>query len=346
MNRAFRLERHDVVSGRLAALSDQQLMAMLGEATPGAVGIGGATATVDVDGVRVFVKQVPLTDLERQPEHVGSTANLFDLPMYYHYGLGSAGFGVWREVAVHTMTTRWVLADEFAGFPLVYHWRVLPRSPVTPDPEDNERIVARWGGSTAVRRRLTAIDQASASVALFMEHIPYSVHSWLTEQTAVGGQTAAVAYQMVEREINAGIAFMGSRGLAHFDAHFLNLLTDGDRVYFADFGLAMSDTFDLEPAERSFLREHAGYDRGHSATHFTHWLISNLAGVPWGEADDHLRAHAGGLDLPEIAAGIVGRNRDVAVTMGRFYRDLRTVGLETPFPAEELATMERRADGS
>jgi hypothetical protein len=49
--------------------------------------------------VAVFAKRIPLTDLERRAENVMSTANLFSLSLYCHYGVGSAGGGVWREVA-------------------------------------------------------------------------------------------------------------------------------------------------------------------------------------------------------------------------------------------------------
>jgi len=44
-------------------------------------------------GAPVFVKRIPLTHLERRPEHAGSTANLFGLPVCYQYGVGSTGFG-------------------------------------------------------------------------------------------------------------------------------------------------------------------------------------------------------------------------------------------------------------
>jgi len=43
-------------------------------------GIGGKAVRLDVEGVPVFVKRVPLTDLERRQENVRSSANIFDLP--------------------------------------------------------------------------------------------------------------------------------------------------------------------------------------------------------------------------------------------------------------------------
>ncbi|MGW6532858.1 hypothetical protein [Streptomyces venezuelae] len=74
----------------------------------------------------MFAKRIPVTDEETAPDHVRSTANVFGLPAYCHHGVGSPGFGAWREVAAHTMTTNWVLEGEHHAFPLLYHWRLVP----------------------------------------------------------------------------------------------------------------------------------------------------------------------------------------------------------------------------
>lgn len=342
---ATRVARYGLVSRRLAALDDSRVMALLTAATSAGVGIGGTTGKVTVDGVPVFVKRVPLTDLERRPEHIGSTANLFQLPTFYQYGIGSAGFGAWREVAVHTMTTRWVLENRFHGFPILYHWRVLPRPPEPIEPAELERSVTHWEGSAAVRARLTAISKSSATVALFMEHIPHTVDSWLTAQTAPS------AYSSVDRGLRAGVNFMGSQGLLHFDAHFRNLLTDGHRVYFADFGLAMHSGFDFSAAESAFFRRHSTYDPCYTATHVTQWLINKLLGIPWADCHDFISNHGIGrdcIDLPEPAARIVARHRPVAVVMGSFFSDLQNVSKRLPYPARELsqalAVAEQSAD--
>lgn len=42
---------------------------------------------------------------------------------------------------------------------------------------------------------------------------------------------------------------MNTRGLLHFDAHFENILTDGQRLFFADYGLAISSRFELSRDE-------------------------------------------------------------------------------------------------
>ncbi|WP_446223409.1 hypothetical protein ACTWPB_27660 [Nocardia sp. IBHARD005] len=150
MSRGARLTAHGAVSASLALHSDAELSELVDAAVPLGSGIGGKSALLEVCGVPVFVKRVPLTDWERRPENIRSTANLFGLPMICHYGIGGPGFGAWRELAVHAMTTGWVLADEFDGFPVMYHWRILPDSTPLPDElADVERVVAYWGGGSA-----------------------------------------------------------------------------------------------------------------------------------------------------------------------------------------------------
>lgn len=123
-------------------------------------GIGGRTVLLEVDGTRVFAKQVRVTDLERRPEYVYSTVNLFGLPAFCHYGIGTIGgpgFGAWRELAAHTMTTNRVVAGDYEGFRLMYHWRVIPDSGRSLPEElaDVDRAVAyrgrRISGTSAVR---------------------------------------------------------------------------------------------------------------------------------------------------------------------------------------------------
>jgi hypothetical protein len=277
MSRGARLTAHSAVSASLALRSDGALGELVDTAMPIGSGIGGKSALLEVAGTPVFVKRVPLTDLERQPEHVRSTANLFDLPVFCQYGIGAIGgpgFGAWRELAVHTMTTNWVLAAEHEGFPLMYHWRVLPGSmPLPEELADTERAVAYWGGGPQVSRRIEALKQSSASVALFLEYIPQNLHQWLGAQVEAGDQTANRACAMAERELAAGTSFMNSRGLLHFDAHFENILTDGRRLYFADYGLAISSQFELSQDEAGFFDRHQAYDRCYTATYLVNWLV-------------------------------------------------------------------------
>jgi len=93
-----RRARYDLASASVAACNDDELAAFLHAAPTSAVGVGGGTSVLDVDGVPVFTRRIPITD--RELAHPHSTANLFDLPTYCQYGmhrLAGRGFGAWRE---------------------------------------------------------------------------------------------------------------------------------------------------------------------------------------------------------------------------------------------------------
>ncbi|MFJ1666448.1 protein kinase family protein [Streptomyces bottropensis] len=342
MFRGTRLTSHHTAATALARHSDRSLSRLLDKAAPYGSGIGGTSALLELDGLQIFVKRVPLTDLERRPENAHSTANLFGLPLWCQYGVGavgSPGFGAWRELAVHTMTTNWVLAGEHDGFPLMHHWRVLPDSPPLPgELSDVERAVAHWGGAPGVRERIVARGRSTASVVLFLECIPRTLHEWLGEQTAAGAGAADRACALVERELAAGIAFMNSRGLLHFDAHFQNILTDGHRLYFADFGLALSSRFDLAPQERAFFDRHRDYDRCYSLSHLVNWLLKDLYDLDREEREVRTRAYAQGerpTGIPDGAAAVIARYAPLATVTAGFFRLLETES-STPYPVEEL----------
>ncbi|RBM12381.1 protein kinase family protein [Streptomyces sp. PT12] len=333
-----RLAAYGSVSTALSLLGDRALGERLDAATPVGAGIGGTSALLDVAGTPVFVKRVPLTDVELEPGNVRSTANVFGLPTFCQYGVGGPGFGAWRELAVHTMTTNWVLAGAYEGFPLMYHWRVLPGSSPLPDElADIERVVAYWGGGTPVRRRLEALERSSASIALFIEYLPDNLHRWLDTQVKAGDEAADLACAMVERELHAGVSFMNDRGLLHFDAHFENILTDGRRLFFGDFGLSLSDRFDLSPDEADFFRRHQTYDRCYTSNHLVIWLVTALYGL-WGEERAaFVRACAEGerpTGIPEGVAAIIARHAPVATGMTEFLRALQHDSTRTPYPLE------------
>ena len=280
----------------------------------------------------MFVKRIPLTDLERDPDSLMSTANLFGVPAFCHYGVaavGSPGFGAWREVAANTMTTNWVLAETSDAFPLIYHWRVLPEAMPLPEAHaDIERVVAYWGGSAAVRRRLEALAQASTSVVLFLEYIPHRLDVWLKSQLAAGLDAVAAACATVERSLRAGVAFMNARGLLHLDPHFRNVLTDGHRLYLADFGLASSTRFDLSDDERNFLALNASHDACYAVRELLNWMVEHIVGISIPAAGgpreryDYLRRCAAGASptgVPEAVAELISRHAPAVSTMNDFY---------------------------
>ncbi len=117
---------------------------------------------------------MPLNKVEGGPKNIRSTENLFDIPLYYQYGVGSGGFSVWRELSAHIMSTESVLSGENKNLPLIYHWRIINSSDEkTPlDEKKLKNYVKYWGDSSAIEERYRANHDASAFVALDLLHNP------------------------------------------------------------------------------------------------------------------------------------------------------------------------------
>jgi hypothetical protein len=337
--RRARLER---VAEKLAMCDNDDVESLLCRASRTEAGIGGTHLTIDVEDTPVFVKRVPLTDLERRDEHVMSTENMFDLPPGCHYGVGSPSFSAWRELAAARMTSRWVLEGRSQGFPLLYHWRVLDSpvgksaGPFSEQLADVDRFVEYWHGSDAVRRRVEAVNSATASVALFFEHVAVPLPDWLGERTAQGDVDAITTANEQLRRVVLG---MNRLGMFHFDAHLGNFVTDGQQLRLVDFGQAASTDFKLSAAERSFLIDNSTHDICHATTRLVDWLVTTLM-LPsdWHARDDlvYEAAHDPTVvrDLPGIAAAFITRYAPVAVVVNAFYRRLHLDDRATPYPSE------------
>ncbi|HVB43885.1 MAG TPA: protein kinase family protein, partial [Streptosporangiaceae bacterium] len=176
-------------------------------------------------------------------------------------------------------------------------------------------------------------------------YIPQNLYQWLGAQAGAGDQAASGACAMAEQELAAGISFMNSRGLLHLDAHFGNILTDGQRLYFTDYGLAMSSGFELSRDEVGFFARHQTYDRCYTAAYLVHWLVTALHGAEDRDDRDALvRACAAGkypAGLPEYVAAILTRHAPVAAVMSGFIREFAHQSRESPCPLEEI----RQLDG-
>lgn len=337
MQATQRADRHRRAGAALAALSDADLIELLAAGVGGARGIGGSNVRVDVEGIPVFAKCVPVTDLEMAAENRGSTANLFDLPTMYHYGVGSTGTNVWRELAAHTIVTRWVLAEQVDGFPLLYHSRVLPMQTAIAADEglgDAESVVAYWGGSSAVGRRVEALAASTTSLALFLEHIPWTLGTWLSQASKAG--EIETACRGVERQLLTTVGFMSRSGLHQFDVHLNNVLTDGERLYLTDFGLASSASFDLTQTERDFLAANATHDMCLARTTLVNWIVTHLMG-PQDAAQRNqivrdLEAGEQPEPLPAGLGAMVRRHAAVAVVINDFYWSLFGDSRATPYP--------------
>lgn len=341
-NENTRHSQHSHISKHLKTLSDSDLVTLLKQSTPLQSG-WGTTRKLEIDGILLFVKQIPLNETEGALKHIGSTENLFELPLYYQYGVGSGGFSAWRELSAHRMTTQWVLAGESQNFPILYHWRVLDnfqdKKPF--DEEVLKNYVAYWENSLQIGKRVKANHLASSNLVLFVEYIPEILKSWLNKEFKKGNLAIDKAIAMVEKNLQATSLFLNKKGMLHFDAHFQNILTDGEQLYFSDFGLAISSEFALSKEESRFFQVHKNYDRYFVATKLTNWIVANTFGKD--SVDKILQIYAGGktpLLLPETLtpylASIIKRYAPIALTMNNFLESLAKKSKLEPYPADKL----------
>ncbi|MFC7621229.1 hypothetical protein [Microlunatus sp. GCM10028923] len=328
--------RHRAVSDHLAARSDAELAELAGP---------GGSAAVEVAGAAVFVKRIPLTDLELA--HPRSTANLFDLPLVCHFffgvptvtrfGFGGPSLNAWRELAANLIITDGVLAGETQAFPLLHHWRVLPgRPPLSAGPAELEDLVAELDGSPAVRARLEALRAATHSLVLFSELLPYPVTDWLREDPLAKAE-------LFESQLFEVTEFLRSRELLHLDGQLGNMRSCGNRLYVTDFGLATSPRFEVTEPERDFLATIATSDADYAAQRLVHWLAVAVCGVPdpkapgqdWRVRAEFVRRCAEG-DLPDglppVAVGILTRHAATAWRTFSFYRRLFNEDRHTEYP--------------
>jgi hypothetical protein len=344
------------ISTALALQSDQQLTLLVDKAEQLATGIGGTTLAFDIEGTRVFAKRVRLTDLERRPQHQMSTANIYELPTFCQRNVGSPGFGVWRELVANVMTTGWVLSQQLESFPLMYHWRVLEgaaaagAAPLPSELADIERMVSYWEGSEAMGVRLKALADATASVMIFLEYMPWNLSTWLDQQMAAGREAMESACTMVNHGLTVDVPLMNSLGLLHGDAHYDNILTDGNRLYFADLGLATSARFALSSDELGYLQHNASLDCGYVLANWVNWLVKVWSPTvrTLRERMELVRAITQGQalhglipDLPSGVAAIIQRHAPIATAVNDFYVKLHSDSRDVPYPRADIEALLR-----
>lgn len=337
-----RLNKYNTVSTRLSCLSTQHMLELLNKGSSLHQGMGGKSTLIHIDKVPVFVKKIPITELELASEHVMSTANLFDLPLFYQYGVGSAGFGIWRELAAHVMTTNWVLSNECSNFPLMYHWRILPHSSCDSNISywDNlDNYMHYWEDNSSIRHRMEQIHLSTSALVLFLEYVPQNLFEWLRLQISLSGAQATEAVQFVEKNLKMTNQYMNAQGLLHFDTHFHNILTDGEQLYYSDFGLALSTQFELTPSEIEFFNVHHHYDEACMAVNLLHSIVTALYGdeKQWVTQLKKIliEKRSNNKMTPEIKS-VIERYAALAMVMDEFFQKLQKESKKTPYPAEKL----------
>ncbi|BAZ69903.1 hypothetical protein NIES4106_46830 [Fischerella sp. NIES-4106] len=263
----LRRKKYFNLSSQIAQLDNAQLRSLFDD-NQSSLG-WGLTQTIVLGESKVFVKRIPVTNIEY--DNLFSTKNLYDLPTYFNYGLGSAGLGVaglgvFRELVTHIKTTNWVLEGAIATFPLMYHYRIIPFSGqrVDVDRKCLKGFVEYWGNNANVGNYMLDRANANHELALFLEYIPHVLEKWLRENPN--------KLQKSLHDLCRTIAFLRTKEIIHFDAHFRNVLTDGEQIYLTDFGLALDKSFTLTKDEESFFKENTFYDYGEILRNLSHFI--------------------------------------------------------------------------
>ena len=82
-----RKQNYDKLNIQLSYMSDDELHKIIDKEQKKER--RGETSIIEIDKIKIFVKSIVLTDLEYKNKY--DTSNLFNLPLFYNYGIGSAG---------------------------------------------------------------------------------------------------------------------------------------------------------------------------------------------------------------------------------------------------------------
>ncbi|MEH2294609.1 hypothetical protein [Nostoc sp.] len=260
-----RRKKYFKLSSQIAQLDNAQLRSLFDNSESNESSTGwGMNHAIVLGESKVFVKRVPVTNIEF--DNLFSTRNLYDLPTYCNYGFGSTGFGVFRELVTHIKTTNWVLDEAIASFPLMYHYRIIPLNGQRVD-VDRSRLKAYmeyWGNSANAGNYMLDRANAKYELVLFLEYIPHILETWLLLNPN--------KLQKPLDDLRTTITFLRTQGIIHFDAHFRNILTDGEQIYLTDFGLVLDKSFTLTKDEESFFKQNIFYDYGEVLRNLSHLI--------------------------------------------------------------------------
>ena len=266
----LRRKRYFKLSSQIAQLDHAQLHFLFDNSESNDSSTGwGSSHTIAFGESQVFVKHLPVTNIEY--DNLFSTRNFYNLPTYCNYGIGpvaSTGFGVFRELITHIKTTNWVLEGTIATFPLMYHYRIMQFSGrrADVDREHLKSYVEHWGNSENAGNYVVDRSKANYELVLFLEYIPHILETWLLLNPD--------QLQQPLDELRRTIDFLRTKGIIHFDAHFRNILTDGEQIYLTDFGLVLDKSFALTKDEESFFEKNTFYDYGEVLRNFGHLIRS------------------------------------------------------------------------
>ena len=244
-------------------------------------GIGGETGVLQIENNQVFYKKIALTSVELESNNRFSTRNLHKLPLYYQYGVGSTGFGAWRELESWRQGQE-ISISRVRCFPRLYGFKIIEETPKsTLTTEEQKKIdddCKYWNNSTEIKNRLEALLLSKSYLLIFIEYLPSNLYDWLGEKMNSGLEEGMKACSFVSNAIPQITLALSQANFNHFDAHFWNILTDGKQLFVGDQGLALLEDFEIGSAERSFLKQHKSYDEACLRLNLVHAIVSHHSG--------------------------------------------------------------------
>jgi len=243
-----RINNYNKLNVQLNYISDDEIIKIIGKTKKSGF---GANTTIEIDKIKIFVKSIILTELEYKNKY--NTSNLFNLPLYYNYGIGSYGINCWREVLMHIKTTNYVLNGECENFPLLYHYRIIE----TKSTKINFNLsdFKYWNSNNNIKNYIDAKSKSKYKILLFIEYFPKVLQNWLLENKNN-------IHSFYKQSLNI-INFLNLKNIIHFDTHNGNFVVDSNNtIYLTDYGLVLDKDFNLSKKELIFYNKNKYYDYG------------------------------------------------------------------------------------
>ena len=212
-----------------------------------------------ISGYDVFMKKIPLTTLEYN--NMFDTSNLYNLPTFYNYPIGSAGINCFRELTMHIKTTNWVLEGKIKNFIMMYHYRIIKKeNHIIDDIQKeniNKKVETKWNGNKNIKKYLIERLNAPYEIIVVMEYFPITLNEWLKQDI-----TNVYSYK---KQIYPLLNFLQEQHVIHFDSHSKNFVVSKEGIiYMIDFGLVLDLEFNLKKEEIKFFNKNTMFDYGSS----------------------------------------------------------------------------------
>ncbi|MGB3295859.1 MAG: hypothetical protein WBB01_22985, partial [Phormidesmis sp.] len=241
-------------------------------------------------------------------------------------------------------------------------YRLIPfcGQPTTVDRAWLENFVTYWGNSKNVENYMLDKANANYELVLFLEYIPHVLSAWLPKNPD--------KFQKPLNDLLKTMAFLRTKGIIHLDAHFQNVLTDGEQSYLTDFGLVLDRSFDLVKDEEVFFEQNTFYDYGEILLNLGHLIVSFYDSCPENDRRDMMRQYGikersappevrsillnnieqiqvnGTMRLNEGYVDSMVKYRSIISLMHNFFSDMRTnPRKDTPFPQTKLRALLKEA---